>query len=435
MSVLVLSFASCSNDDKIDYINHDELPEKVQTLLSEYMPNNKFISASNIGYGAVIYLVQLEGDVKAQFTSEGEWFILESERGLPETTSALLSENSRKQLSEQHATAKVLMMTNHSNDEIEMVLDNSKTYYDLTGHEGKTLAEGWFWDYSGMETLPEKMKEFIGEVIGVPTRADDMKPWYQVFKFSGFKGTIYRFRITPYTFVDFYEDGEWFYMKEDRTHEIIKNTLIKAIPEEVIATLEKKEPNAIATIKKITRFDDNKVYGFNKLYGFDFGDNQFILINSENKVVEPPLDKAKEFIKKGFGLEDGLQYKVNANASSAYFLRYGFIVTGDMGEISLVTDVYGNMRKVAAGPLTTDQAKTIALPRAVIEMLHEDIVSYFDTNFPEGKLIRISYAYSKVGDIPSEVSLMMSIPNNLKTLVFDTESGEFIRDYLTIGGQ
>ena len=174
ISVLVLTFASCTDDDKIDYINHDELPEKVQTLLSEYMPNNKFISASNIGYGAVIYLVQLEGGVKAQFTSEGEWFILESEKGLPETTSALLSENSRKQLSEQHATAKVLMMTNHSNDEIEMVLDNSKTYYDLTGHEGKTLAEGWFWDYSGMETLPEKMKEFIGEVIGVPTRADDI---------------------------------------------------------------------------------------------------------------------------------------------------------------------------------------------------------------------------------------------------------------------
>lgn len=429
MSVLVLSFASCTDDDKIDYLTKDEIPESIQTFASKYLPNNKLLSAYiDKDSGGGYYFAQFEGGVKAQFTSEGEWFILESEKGLPETTRALLSDNSRKQLSEQIAGAKVLMLTNPATGDIGIYLDNYEIYYDLTGHEGKTLAEELH--DVGLETMPENMKLFVSKYFGIRTR--EMKPWYSVIKFSGFKGTIYRFRNNHYTFVDFYEDGEWFYMKESETENTVKDILIKAIPEGVIATLNKEEPNAIATIKEITRFDDNKVYGFNKLYGFDFGDNQFILINSENQIVEPPLDKAKEFVNAGFNPKNELDYEINPNTVGPYFLRYAFKATGTTEDILLITDVYGNMRRVSAGPITTESDKTVPLPRAVLEMLHEDIVSYIDTNYPEDNIIWISYSFSKLGDIPSEVSLMMPIPNNLKTLVFSTDNGAFIREYLTI---
>ena len=429
MSVLLLSFASCTDDDKIDYINHDELPEKAQTFLSEYLPNNKFITASLDDYYGY-YFVQLEEEVEVLLTSKGDWSNVQSKKGLPESVKSLLSDNSRKELNEKYSAAKIRALQKYMYDEVHIELDNNKILIDMYSHEGDVLAEMLFGE--SVNVLPDKMKEFMTQYFNINTRTSPVENQTSILKFSGFKGTIYRYRITPIVFADFYEDGEWFYMKDDRSLEIIKNTLIKAIPAEVIATLKKEEPNAIATIKKITRFEDNKIYGFNKLYGFDFGDNQFILINSENKIVEPPLDKAKEFIKNCFGLEDGLEYKVSSNTTTAYFLRYGFIVTGDMNKISLVTDVYGNMRKVSAGPLTTDMEKTIALPRAVIEMLHEDIVSYFDTNFPEGKAIRISYAYSKIGDMPNKVSLMMSIPNNLHTLVFDSNTGEFIEEHYAL---
>ena len=56
-------------------------------------------------------------------------------------------------------------------------------------------------------------------------------------------------------------------------------------------------------------------------------------------------------------------------------------------------------------------------------------------HYPEDNIIRISYSYLKIGHIPSEISLMMPIPNDLKTLVFDTDNGEFIREYVAIKGQ
>ena len=157
------------------------------------------------------------------------------------------------------------------------------------------------------------------------------------------------------------------------------------------------------------------------------------LINSENKVVEPPLDKAKEFINAGFNPKNELQYNINANTTGPYFLRYAFKVIGPTEDITLVMDVNGNMRNIWAGPITTEVGKSVALPRAVLEMLHEDIVSYIDTNYPEKDFIYIFHSYSEIGDTPAEVNLVTPIPNNLTTLIFDTKSGEFIREYNTIG--
>ena len=433
LSILVFSFGSCTDDEKIEYIKKDQLPEAVHSFLGEYLPNNKFISASNVGFGTIIYSVKLEQDIAVEFNSEGNWLNMQSEKGLPETVKGLLSENSRNELSEQHGTDKVLNMIKRFYDEIEIVLDNSKTYYEIIGHEGKTLAE--VLNEEGVKTLPEKMKDFMTQYLNINTRTSPVENELRFLKFSGFKGIIYRFRFSFDVFVDFNEDGEWFYMKEARIPVIIEQTLIKAIPEEVIATLKKEEPNAIASIQKITRFDDNKIYGFNKLYGFTFGDNQFILINSENQIVEPPLDKAKEYIKKAFNPQKEFQYKINSNTISPYFLRYSFKVSGLAEDILLVTDVYGNMRDISAGPITTEAGKTIALPRAVLDMLPKAIVNYFDANYSGKEVIHIYHSYSKIGDVPPTVNLTMPIPNNLKTLVFDTGTGQYIREFNTIGEQ
>ena len=432
LSVLVLSFASCTDDDKIDYINHYELPEKAQTFLSEYLPNNKFITASVDDYFGGNYFVQLEEEIEVLFTSKGDWSIVQSKKGLPETVKSLLSDNSRKELNEKYPTAKIRALQKYMYDELHIELDNNKAFIDMYSHEGDVLAEMLFGE--SINVLPDKMKEFMTQYFHINTRTSPIENQTPlVLKFSGFKGTIYRYRITPIVFVDFYEDGEWFYMKESEKENTVKDKFIKAIPAEVIATLKKEEPNAIASIKQITRFDDNKDYGFNKLYGFDFGDNQFILINSENKVVKPPLEKAKEFINAGFNPKNELQYNINANTTGPYFLRYAFKVTGPTEDITLVMDVNGNMRNIWAGPITTEVGKTVALPRAVLEMLHEDIVSYIDTNYPEKDFISIFHSYSEIGDTPAEVNLVTPIPNNLTTLIFDTKSGEFIREYNTIG--
>ena len=109
-------------------------------------------------------------------------------------------------------------------------------------------------------------------------------------------------------------------------------------------------------------------------------------------------------------------------------------MSGLAEDIFLVTDVYGNMRDISAGPITTESGKTIALPRAVLEMLPKAIVNYFDTNYSGKEVIHIYHSYSKIGDVPPTVNLTMPIPNNLKTLVFDTGTGQYIREFNTIGG-
>ena len=79
--ILVFSFASCTDDEKIEYIKKDQLPEAVHSFLGEYLPNNKFISASNVGFGAIIYSVKLEQDIAVEFNSEGNWLNMQSEKG------------------------------------------------------------------------------------------------------------------------------------------------------------------------------------------------------------------------------------------------------------------------------------------------------------------------------------------------------------------
>lgn len=68
MSVLLISFASCNDKDKINYIPKDQLPEKVHTFLQTYFGDNEFISATQeLFYGGSNLAVNLK-DVKIEFT-------------------------------------------------------------------------------------------------------------------------------------------------------------------------------------------------------------------------------------------------------------------------------------------------------------------------------------------------------------------------------
>ena len=424
LSILVFSFASCSDDEKIEYIKKDQLPEAVQSFLSEYLPNNKFISASNVGFGAIIYSVKLEQDIAVEFNSEGNWLNMQSEKGLPETVKGLLSENSRKELNEKYAGTKITKLSKNWGDEQEIKLDNNKILIDMLSYDAlneNVLAEKVFGEAMG--ALPEKMKAFMREILGTHTRVSDEPGLQHVVKFSEFIGTVYRVRILPQIFVDFNDEGEWFYMNENETQGLYKKTLMKAISKEMQAVLVKKKPNALMSIKEITRFNKNE------LYVFDFGDNDFVIIDSENKIVEPPLDKAKQYIKDGFNLENGLEYEVKTNRAPFRGLRFIFKATGPADQITLVTDPKGSMLNVSAGPLTTDQTKTVALPRATLEMLPEGIIKYMDANYTDAKIIHIAHIPSINGKAPPKINLWMSVPKNIKVLIFNSINGQFISDY------
>lgn len=420
-SILVLSFASCSDEDKDNSIKQDELPEKVQTFLNEYLPNNKFISAHIEGYGASFYTVQLDKDIEVVFSLDGTWLYMQSQNGLPENAKALLSENSQKELNEKYSNNKVIGISDIGNGEHYIMLNNKREFRDIEAHEGYVLAE----KLTGEEQylLPDKIKKFISQNFAEIYQTSTS---FNILKFSGFRGDIYRLLLGNQAFVDFYKDGEWFYMKELGDKRLLSTTLIGEIPKDILKALVEKDPTAISTLTSITRFNNYK------LYGFEFGNKKFAVVDSDNKIIEPPLDKAKEYITKVFDPKSELQYEVRSNTSSPYFLRYAFIVTGQE-RISLVTDIDGNMRNIGAGPITNEPGKSVALPKAALDMLPKAITTYLDTTYPEKDIIQITHSYSvKQDDIPEEINLIMAIPNNLKVLIFKSDTGEFIKDYTVI---
>ena len=342
-------------------------------------------------------------------------FMHEDHHGSPETVKPILSENSQKELNEQYSNVKITVLSNYGNGEYFISLDNNKKFRDIDGHEGYVLAE--ILDGEGQYAVPEKIKEFISNYLIIGTSASENKAYPDILKFSGFRGNIYRLLVADQAFVDFYQDGEWFYMKNTGTQKVIQNLFIKALPENMINVLTEGHPDVSSSLMAITRFNKNKYYGF------DLDNNKFVLIDSKNKIIEPPLDKAKEIIRKGFNLEEELQYEVRSNTTSPYFLRYAFITTGPES-ISLLTDIEGNMRDISSRPL----------PKAIIEMLPSQTLNYLETNHPNNEIINISYSYSiNQDDIPEEIYLMMRVPNNLKVLIFDSKTGEYLEEFNVLG--
>jgi hypothetical protein len=94
----------------------------------------------------------------------------------------------------------------------------------------------------------------------------------------------------------------------------------------------------------------------------------------------------------------------------------------------LTTDLEGYMTRVSAGPLSTNENKTVALPKTLLEMLPGDIAGYVEKNYPEKKFIHISRPSPK-DSFERPISVWLSIPSNIKVLNFDKTTGEFIDEY------
>ena len=87
------------------------------------------------------------------------------------------------------------------------------------------------------------------------------------------------------------------------------------------------------------------------------------------------------------------------------------------------------MLNVSAGPLSSNQTQTVALPRATLEMLPEGIIKYMDANYTDAKIIHIAHIPFIDGKAPPKINLWMSVPKNIKVLIFNSINGQFISDY------
>lgn len=438
MSVLLISFASCNDKDKINYIPKDQLPEKVHTFLQTYFGDNEFISATQeLFYGGSNLAVNLK-DVKIEFTPDYDWYLITLADGLPASAEGLIHENALKELKEREPGVKITQLHNRYGKEVDIYMSNQKLYSDIVGHEGNTLAEL----VMNPEDLPQEMKDYISQYVYGGTRMSIESEFPKVQKFTVIKGSIYRYKFDYDTFVDFDKNGNWFYVQEQSTapQKIIATRLIKAVPEGVLNKLKTVDESIIQRIRKINVFDDNKVFGFNKIYGFTLDDNSFVAINSENEMLDVPLETIKDYINKGFDLDGNYDVKVIANSIAPFLFRYSFVITewydADPNlKISLTTNAQGDMRRISSGVVSTDHTQATPLPRAIVEMLPHPIANYLDEHYPDWKAVWIDCAYSEEygSEIPSQtIDVTLSVPNNLKTAVFDYFTGEFIEEYLMV---
>ena len=257
MSVLLISFASCNDKDKINYIPKDQLPEKVQTFLQTYFGDNEFISATQeLFYGGSNLAVNLK-DVKIEFTPDYDWYLITLADGLPASAEGLIHENALKELKEREPGVKITQLHNRYGKEVDIYMSSQKLYSDIVGHEGNTLAEL----VMNPEELPQEMKDYISQYVYGGTRMSDHYSEYpKVQKFTGFKGDIYRLRLSLEAFVDFYENGNWFYVEDSGIYKFLNNKLLYAVPDAIVEALKTKGDNIVSKIRKINRFYDNKVY-------------------------------------------------------------------------------------------------------------------------------------------------------------------------------
>ncbi len=436
MSILLLSFASCNDKDKINYIAEDQLSEKVQTFLNTYFGNNEFISAiEEPFYGGRTLAVSLK-DVTIDFTPDYDWNSIELTDGLPASAEELIHKSTLNKLKEREPDVKIMQLHNRYGKEVDIRMSNQKLYSDIEGHEGNTLAEL----VGNPDDLPEQMKEYISKYIYGITKVSVVSEFPKVQKFTVHKGNVYRFRFNFDTFVDFDKNGNWFYVKESGIYKIINDKLMYAVPDAVVDALKTKGENIVSKVRKINVFNDNKNYGFNKIYGFTLDDEKFVAVNSENEVLDIPYDAVIEYINKGFNPEGEYKVVTRVNTGGAFLFRYSFSITGlhtDSNlKIGLTTNAQGDMRRITSGVVSTDHTQITPLPRAIVEMLpHHSIADFLDEHYADWKAVWIDCAYSEEygPEIPQQtIDVQLSVPNNLKTVVFDYLTGEFIKEYLTI---
>ncbi|WP_352423441.1 PepSY-like domain-containing protein [Proteiniphilum sp.] len=443
LSVLMLIVVACDSEDAFTPtpIDQGNLPKKVQEFLGKHFNGSEFMSAQfQTAYGVSYYDVKLK-TTQIGFDVDGEWMWMITPLGLPESAQGILDSDVLKELNQKAPNSNIVRLDNRYNREIDLVMDDGKYYIEMEGDEGKVLAE-----LAKDDELPKAMSEYIEQYAYGITRGVyvDVMPEYtypKKLKFTMLKGDIYRYKFGLDTFVDFDKDGNWFYLQEEETaaQQIIADRLIMAVPESVLNKLKTVDQWIVPRIRKINLFNDNKDYGFNKIYGFTLDDGRFVAINSENEVLEIPYNTVRDYIDKGFN--PGREYKVYAhvNTGGAFLFRYSFVITGWSSDpylaINLTTNAQGEMRRISSGVVSTDHTRVTPLPRAVVEMLSHPIADYLDEHYPDWKAVSIDCAYSEGygPEIPQQtINVMMSVPNNLKTAVFDYATGEFIEEYLAI---
>lgn len=439
MLMLFVIIISCKDDIENDNtsISADELPQDAITFLDRYFPNIKIINANKDHDGKYSSLLGEQlGDkfgelfIVVFFDEKGEWLRVDAPNGLSETGKEIILEklpNSvsvRDEFNSYYGDYKITNLIKEKYDEICFVLDHN--YYSLIidTHEGWTHADIYT---EGRYEVPEDILFFIQFNLRPPTKGTP-EINSRLLRFKGSRGYIYRFIDIYRTYIDFYEDGEWFHIKNKDNNKIYQYIVDVLLPKSIYATLKDNFEGVEGNINTISRFNNGS------LYGVQYQDNKFVLISKDNEVIEIPLDKAKAYIENGFYLDKELDYEVRPNTGGAYHLRHTFMATGKEISISLVTDYEGGMRSISAGPITSEKEKVVPLPKAVLSTMPNAAIDYVREYYDDDNIIQISYNYSKSqDDVSDKFCLTVSVPNNLIFIYFEAITGEFLEEYKAIG--
>lgn len=429
--MIAMFTASCKDDIDHTIITPEQLPEKTTTFLAKYFQDDDIISANKYDIDITnkehLYLVNLKDNIQLHFNNEGEWLEINTPNGLSEAGKEIIFEklpsyvDIKEEFNNYYSNQKITRLVNDTDDEIQFILDNKYSSYIIDAHEGTTYADMYA---EGRYVIPEKILETINTQFKATTRETSPKNKGKLLRFNGHRGQIYRFIDYDNTLIDFYQNGDWFYITNKDGVSINKSRLINVLSNDIRTTLKDNFESATSTTTSITRYNNAS------LYGFYYQENKFALISKDNEIIEPPLDEAKAYIESGFNPTEELEYDVRQNTGGAYYLRYAFIATSESSKILLITDFEGKMRSISAGPITNDEKEIVPLTEAILNTMPKAALDYINENHPDSPIIGISYNHSKDhDDISEEFSFAIHIPNNLKYISFNSVSGEYISEF------
>lgn len=427
--MMIIFTASCKDDIDHSIITIDQLPGRSTEFLEKYFPDNNIISANkydnNDAYGG-LFLASLDENIEIYFDNEGGWLDIATPNGLSETGKEIIFDKLpnyvgiKEEFNGHYSNGKIINMHNNRDGQIEFVLDNKEVSYIIEGHEGWTYADKYS---EGRYEIPDKIKEFFKSNLKSTTR-DMPAPSPFVLRFSGHKGYIYRYEGSNRTIIDFYENGEWFYIKQKDDKNIDIDYINNTIPEYIYTSLIENTEDAKDNITAITRYNNSS------LYGFQYNKGYFTVIDKDGQIIDAPSSKAEEYITNHFPSNKYDKFYFHINTGGAYYLRYSLRAWSPDKEVRLQTDYQGNMRRISAGPITTTGIGIVPIPNSILETMPKAALEYVTENHPDSPIIQIDYNFSKGNDdVSEEFSFTLHIPNNLKFIYFNSVTGEYIKEY------
>lgn len=429
--MIAMFTASCKDDIDHTIITPEQLPEKTTTFLAKYFQDDDIISANKYDIDITnkehLYLVNLKDNIQLHFNNEGEWLEINTPNGLSEAGKEIIFEklpsyvDIKEEFNNYYSNQKITRLVNDTDDEIQFILDNKYSSYIIDAHEGTTYADMYA---EGRYVIPEKILETINTQFKSTTRETSPKNKGKLLRFNGHRGQIYRFIDYDNTLIDFYQNGDWFYITNKNGVSINKSRLINVLSNDIRTTLKDNFESATSTTTSITRYNNAS------LYGFYYQENKFALISKDNEIIESPLDKAKEYIAKHFTSNEDTKFYFHINTGGAYYLRYSLLALSPNSEVRIQTDYQGNMRRISAGPITSTGTGIVPIPSSILDTMPKAALDYINENHPDSPIIVISYNHSKDhDDISEEFSFAIHIPNNLKYISFNSVSGEYISEF------